>query len=115
MQAMNGVALSLVLLSAPVVAGAQAGDIAADPDRMEARIEALGRFGANPDGGVSRIAYSDADIAGRDYIAGLMREAGLSVRVDTAGNIIGRREGTDDGLAPIMIGSHIDSVPGGGN
>ena len=37
------------------------------------------------------------------------------MRVDTAGNIIGRREGTDDGLLPIMFGSHIDSVPGGGN
>jgi N-carbamoyl-L-amino-acid hydrolase len=44
-----------------------------------------------------------------------MRGAGLAVRVDTAGNIIGRREGSDLGLPPIMFGSHIDSVPGGGN
>jgi len=44
-----------------------------------------------------------------------MREVGLSVRVDTAGNIIGRREGADPSLTPIMFGSHIDSVPGGGN
>ncbi len=94
---------------------AQDANIAADPNRMKARIDALGEFGKNPQGGVSRIAYSDADIAGRRYITVLMREAGLEVRVDTAGNLIGRREGSEDGLPPIMIGSHIDSVPGGGN
>ena len=44
-----------------------------------------------------------------------MGEAGLRVRVDTAGNIIGRREGRDSTLPAIMFGSHIDSVPGGGN
>jgi len=83
--------------------------------RMAERIEALSRFGANPEGGVSRVAFSDADIAGREYIRELMREAGLEVRVDTAGNIIGRREGSEPGLPAIMFGSHIDSVPGGGN
>ena len=45
----------------------------------------------------------------------LMREAGLEVRIDAAGNIIGRRAGTDPGLPVIMTGSHIDSVPQGGN
>ena len=44
-----------------------------------------------------------------------MRDAGLDVRVDAAGNIIGRRAGSDVSLPPILIGSHIDSVPGGGN
>ena len=105
----------VALLAAPLSVFAQAGDIAADPDRMEQRILALGKFGTNEEGGVSRVAYSDADIAGRNYIKGLMRDAGLSVRVDTAGNIIGRREGSEEGLPPIMFGSHIDSVPGGGN
>ena len=100
---------------APGLAAGQAGDIAADPDRLESRIRALGQFGANPEGGVSRVAFSEADLAGRRYISELMREAGLEVRIDTAGNIIGRREGTDDSLPPIMFGSHIDSVPGGGN
>jgi len=87
----------------------------ADPDRMEQRIKALSAFGANKDGGVDRIAFSEADLAGRAYIMDLMREAGLSVRLDTAGNIIGRREGSEPDLPPIMFGSHIDSVPGGGN
>lgn len=89
--------------------------IHASPERMEERIQALSQFGANPEGGVSRVAFSDADLAGRDYITGLMREAGLEVRVDTAGNLIGRRAGREDGLPPILLGSHIDSVPGGGN
>ncbi|MDH4049764.1 MAG: Zn-dependent hydrolase [Gammaproteobacteria bacterium] len=89
--------------------------IHANPERMEERILALSQFGANPEGGVSRVAFSDADLDGRKYISGLMRDAGLDVRVDTAGNIIGRRAGRERGLPPILFGSHIDSVPGGGN
>ena len=87
----------------------------ADPGRLERRIDELGRFGANPEGGVSRVAFSAADLAGRDYVQALMRNAGLEVRIDTAGNIIGRRPGTDPALPVIMTGSHIDSVPKGGN
>jgi N-carbamoyl-L-amino-acid hydrolase len=105
----------LFLLFVPLAVNSQSAQISADPDRMEQRILALGKFGSNSEGGVSRVAFSDADIAGREYIKDLMREAGLRVRVDTAGNIIGRREGSEEGLAPIMFGSHIDSVPGGGN
>lgn len=82
---------------------------------MEKRILALAEFGANPEGGVSRVAFSDADLAGRSYIKELMRSAGLDVRTDTAGNIIGRRAGREGSLPPILFGSHIDSVPGGGN
>jgi N-carbamoyl-L-amino-acid hydrolase len=87
----------------------------ADAKRLEARIHALGRFGANPEGGVSRVAFSTADVAGRAYVQALMRDAGLAVRIDPAGNIIGRREGTDGALPPIVTGSHVDSVPHGGN
>ena len=104
-----------ILLLVPAIAFAQQGSVAADPERMESRIEALGRFGTNPEGGVSRVAYSDADLAGREYVRELMEEAGLEVRIDAAGNLIGRREGTESGLPTIMFGSHTDSVPGGGN
>ena len=86
-----------------------------DTDRIEQRIIELSQYGRNADGGVDRVAFSDADKAGREYVIGLMREAGLTVRVDTAGNIIGRRDGTESDLPIIMFGSHIDSVPGGGN
>ncbi|MFQ6005128.1 MAG: Zn-dependent hydrolase [Woeseia sp.] len=89
--------------------------VGASAERMAQRIQALSKFGANPEGGVSRVAFSEADIEGREYIKGLMRQAGLSVRVDTAGNIIGKREGSSPDLPVIMFGSHIDSVPGGGN
>ncbi len=83
--------------------------------RMEERILALGRFGANPEGGVSRVAYSEADKAGRAYVMGLMKAAKLEVSIDAAGNIIGRRNGQNNALPVIAFGSHIDSVPGGGN
>ncbi|MCB0491463.1 MAG: Zn-dependent hydrolase, partial [Cyclobacteriaceae bacterium] len=89
--------------------------IRASAKRMEQRIKALSQFGANPEGGVSRVAYSDADIAGRKYVMGLMRNAGLEVSVDAAGNIIGKRKGKNNKLPSIAFGSHIDSVPGGGN
>lgn len=107
--------LAFVFLSL-AAAGARAGEFpAASPERMEARIRALSQFGANPDGGVDRVAYSEADIAGRAYIKGLMEELGLEVRIDSGGNIIGRRQGREPRLPPIMFGSHTDSVPGGGN
>lgn len=93
----------------------EADGLRVDAQRIVQRIAELAQFGANPQGGVSRVAFSEADIAGRSYIMGLMREAGLEVRIDAAGNIIGRREGSDPDLAAIMTGSHIDSVPGGGN
>lgn len=82
---------------------------------MEERILKLGTFGANPQGGVSRVAYSEADLAGRAYVMGLMKSAELDVSIDAAGNIIGKRKGTDSTLPVIAFGSHIDSVPGGGN
>ena len=86
---------------------------------LRQRIDALSRFGRPSGGtfadGVSRVAYSDADVAGRHYTIDLMRAAGLEPRVDPAGNIFGRRAGTEASLPPILFGSHIDSVPNGGN
>ena len=75
-------------------------------------ILALAEFGKNPQGGVSRVAYSDADKQGREYVLRLLRDARLEVGIDAAGNLIGRRAGSG---APLLMGSHIDSVPEGGN
>jgi N-carbamoyl-L-amino-acid hydrolase len=83
--------------------------------RVNDHLRDLSEFGKNPQGGVSRVAYSDADLKGREYAMKLMREAKLDVSVDAAGNIIGRRAGADASLKPLIIGSHIDSVPEGGN
>jgi N-carbamoyl-L-amino-acid hydrolase len=83
--------------------------------RLVQHLESLSEYGKNPQGGVSRVAYTAADMAGREYVMGLMREAGLAVNIDVAGNLVGTRTGTDAKLKPIVIGSHIDSVPEGGN
>lgn len=90
-----------------------------DANRLQRTIEELSAFGRRAGGsfadGVSRVAYSEADVAGRQYVMQLMRSAGLEPRVDTAGNIHGVRAGSRASLAPIVFGSHIDSVPSGGN
>jgi N-carbamoyl-L-amino-acid hydrolase len=90
-------------------------DIRVNGDRVNAHLAALAEFGKNPQGGVSRVAYSDADRAARAVVMDWMRAAKLTPTVDYAGNIIGRRAGSDASLKPIVFGSHIDSVPEGGN
>ncbi len=90
-------------------------DLRVDGDRVNAQLQRLATFGGTPEGGTSRPAYSDHDLAARDFVAGLMRDAGLEVSIDIAGNLIGRRAGSEPGLPPIVLGSHTDSVPEGGN
>ena len=81
--------------------------------RLNRTLEELGRIGDTPDG-MQRLAFSPADVAGRDYVVSLMRQAGLETRIDPAGNIIGRKEGSVAGLSAIALGSHTDTVPRGG-
>jgi beta-ureidopropionase / N-carbamoyl-L-amino-acid hydrolase len=83
--------------------------------RVNQHLTELSRFGANPQGGVSRVAFTPADIEGRAFVMDLMRRAGLEVRIDPVGNLVGTRAGTRERALPILIGSHIDSVPEGGN
>jgi len=82
--------------------------------RLNAWLAKFDSIGRTPTG-INRVAYSEADLAGRAFTLGLFREAGLDPRVDTAGNIVGRLEGSDRSLKPILIGSHVDSVTDGGN
>src|SRR5689334_19983176 len=100
--------LIVLLLLSPLLAHAQANkkQLRVRGPRIMQHLEALSQYGKNPQGGVSRVAYSDADRQGRDYAIGLMREAGLTVSVDAAGNIVGSRPGTDASLKPLLIGSH---------
>ena len=90
-----------------------------DAARLRTRIEALSVFGRPAGGtfadGVTRTAYSDADVEGRRYVMAQMRAAALAPRIDPAGNIFAKRDATERGLPPILFGSHIDSVPNGGN
>ncbi|HTS13803.1 MAG TPA: Zn-dependent hydrolase [Candidatus Limnocylindrales bacterium] len=96
-----------------------AAELRINGDRLRRDIEGLSLYGRPAGGtfadGVSRTAYSEADIAGRNYAMGLMRSAGLQPRIDSAANIFGLRPGTDAAARPILFGSHIDSVPSGGN
>jgi N-carbamoyl-L-amino-acid hydrolase len=76
-------------------------------------LDALARIGAIDGGGCARLALTDEDKAGRDLVIGWMKELGLEVRIDAIGNVIGLRAGREN-LAPVMTGSHIDTVRTGG-
>ncbi len=82
--------------------------------RLHERLRELARVGATDGGGVTRLALTDEDRAGRDLLVSWLRAAGLAVRVDDFGNIVGRREGTIGDGNPVLIGSHIDTVRRGG-
>lgn len=86
-----------------------------DGDRLWNALSALGEIGAYLDEetglvGVRRLALTDEDVAGRELVLGWMRDAGLSITLDRMGNVRARREGTQPGADPIVIGSHLDSV-----
>jgi N-carbamoyl-L-amino-acid hydrolase len=105
-----------VALSRPFKIARAVAPLRVNGARLNQHLAELSEFGKNPQGGVSRVAYSEADRQGREYVMGLMRAAKLNVSVDAAGNIIGRRRASSETkLRPILLGSHIDSVPEGGN
>ena len=104
--------LGLLLLAWPLQ-GAESGtpaDLRVNAQRLQERIDRLARIGGSPQG-VTRLAFTEADLRGREYVTRLMREAGLEVRADAAGNLSGRLQGRSPELAPIVLGSHIDTVP----
>ena len=83
-------------------------------DRLNAALAAFNAIGRTA-GGINRVAYSDFDLAGRAFTLDLFRQAGLTPRIDVAGNIYARVPGSIATLPPILIGSHVDSVTDGGN
>jgi len=85
-----------------------------NPQRLQGTLEKLSEFGRNPEGGVTRLGFSETDLAAREYVTGLMKQAGLDMRIDAAGNIFGLRAGSEK-LPKLLFGSHIDSVLHGGN
>jgi beta-ureidopropionase / N-carbamoyl-L-amino-acid hydrolase len=93
-------------------------DLRIDVQRLLARIEALGEIGAvhgpNGERGSARLALTDADRDGRELVVGWMHDLGLDVRVDAIGNVVATMAGSDPQLAPVMTGSHIDTVRTGG-
>ena len=86
-----------------------------DGGRLWRRIFDLGEIGRQEAGGVTRLSFTDEERAAKDRVASYMEEAGLSVREDAAGNLIGRREGCDPDAPAVLVGSHVDSVYNGGD
>lgn len=84
-----------------------------NPERLQASLDQMAQIGATPGGGVTRLALSDEDRAGRDLLRTWLAEAGAGVRVDDFGNMTGRRPGAEPGPA-VVLASHLDSVRQGG-
>ncbi|RNB88878.1 Zn-dependent hydrolase [Brevibacillus nitrificans] len=83
-------------------------------DRLQKRIQELAQIGKIGETGVCRLALSAEDRAGVDLVRSWMEEAGLQTRVDDFGNLIGRMNGRNPDIPILMVGSHIDSQPYGG-
>ena len=84
--------------------------IALDTATMLAQLTQLGAIGQDASGGRTRLAFSDADKQGRDQLVAWMHDLSLDITIDQIGNIFGTLAGSDSTLAPLMIGSHIDTV-----
>ena len=82
-------------------------------ERLWTRLQSLGGVGSDPRGGVSRFAWTPEYREACKILMGWMEEAGLTVRMDGVGNILGRMEGKRN-LPAILTGSHFDTVPNGG-
>ena len=85
-----------------------------DRERLAAELDTLGAISQEPPPVVTRVVFSEADGRGRDYVKGLCREAGLTIREDAVGNTFARWIGEDPKRSPVATGSHIDAIPNAG-
>jgi hydantoinase/carbamoylase family amidase len=89
--------------------------VALNGERLLDRLATMAEVGRTPSGGVTRLAWSPADVTARNLIARWSsHDGGASVRVDPAGNLIAEVPGTEPGLSPLVMGSHLDTVVEGG-
>lgn len=86
-----------------------------DGERLWKYLFELAEIGKQDDGGVTRLSFTEEERAAKSLVGSYMEEAGLSVHEDSAGNLFGRREGSDPGAPVVLVGSHVDSVYNGGN
>ena len=82
--------------------------------RLWNRLQELGKIGVDPHGGITRWTFTEEDMQARDWLADQMKQAGLSVREDPVGNVIGTYNPADSLEAPVLSGSHFDTVRCGG-
>lgn len=92
---------------------ARSTNLPVDPARIADVIDGLARL-TDPGRPYTRRAFTALFPAGRDFLEGAFRAAGLETRIDAAGNLVGRRPGRAPGHGAIMLGSHSDTVPDGG-
>ncbi|MFJ5763463.1 Zn-dependent hydrolase [Neobacillus sp. NPDC093182] len=84
-------------------------------DRIWDRLFKLSKIGKQKDGGITRLSFTKQERKAKDLVISFMKEAGLAIREDEVGNLIGRKEGRNINDPVVIIGSHLDSVPNGGN
>ena len=84
-------------------------------ERIEAALHKIAEFGAVSEGGTTRLSYSKEFLAAQEYLRQEMLKLGMDVEIDPIGNLVGTYKGSDNELAPVMSGSHLDTVPLGGN
>ncbi len=89
-------------------------DFAVNPRRIETNLRSFARIGYSHDGGMNRLAFSRNDLRARDLLLHVLRNLGATTRIDGFGNVFARLEGAEPDLPPLLVGSHLDSVPGGG-
>ena len=82
--------------------------------RLMRDLNAIGRIGIGNRGAVTRLVFSIKELRSRQVLIHLMRQAGLTVRIDVIGNIFGRFEGSDPRAPAVLAGSHLDTVIHGG-
>lgn len=85
-----------------------------NPTRLWARLMELGEIGKQESGGVTRFSFTEEERKAKALVSSYMAEAGMTVREDAVGNLIGRKEGRQQDAPAVLIGSHIDTVPKGG-
>lgn len=83
-------------------------------ERLQNNIEQMAQIGADSSGGISRLALTDEDKAGRDLLKTWFEEQGCTVHIDPIGNMFATFSGLDQTLAPVLTGSHNDTQPNGG-
>ncbi|RFU34509.1 hypothetical protein B7463_g1801, partial [Scytalidium lignicola] len=82
--------------------------------RLWDTIHDTAKWGSTPDGGIRRLALTDTDKSVREWFISTVQSLGCTVKIDQMGNLFAIRPGTSSSLAPIGIGSHLDTQPAGG-
>ena len=89
-------------------------NVRVDGARLWESLMEMAKIGATPKGGCKRLTLTDLDKQGRELFRKWCETAGCTVKVDEMGNMFARREGAEPALAPVFVGSHLDTQPTGG-